>query len=157
MKNNVYREKSVERVSSPEQLNDYIKVSNPGIWIILFAVIALLVGFIVWGVVARLETKLSVVAVSTENGVVCYVKEGDFASVEKGQTIRIGDKDYTLKELPSQPVSVGGDLGEYALHVGGLREGEWVFPVVIDASLKEGIYPAEIVIDSVSPISFLFN
>ncbi len=44
----IFREKSMERVSSPEQLNDYIKVTNPGIWLTLAAVIVLLIGFIVW-------------------------------------------------------------------------------------------------------------
>ena len=141
MKNNVYREKSVERVSSPEQLNDYIKVSNPGIWIILFAVIALLVGFIVWGVVARLETKLSVVAVSTENGVVCYVKEGDFASVEKGQTIHIGDNDYTLRNFPHSPFRSGGISANTPCMSAGSRRGNGSFPLSSTRASRRGSIP----------------
>ena len=39
MDNKLFRKNSLERVSSPEQLNDYVKVSSPGIWIILAAVI----------------------------------------------------------------------------------------------------------------------
>ncbi len=30
MENQIFRKKSIERVSSPEQLNDYVRVSNPG-------------------------------------------------------------------------------------------------------------------------------
>ena len=44
MKSQLFREKSMERVSSPEQLNDYIRVANPSIWICLAAVIILLKG-----------------------------------------------------------------------------------------------------------------
>lgn len=32
MNDKIFRKKSVERMSSPEQLNDYIKVTNPGVW-----------------------------------------------------------------------------------------------------------------------------
>ncbi len=44
MDKQLFRKSSIERVSSPEQLNDYIKVSNPGVWMILAAIIALLIG-----------------------------------------------------------------------------------------------------------------
>mgnify|MGYP000835896376 CR=1 FL=1 len=41
------QEKSIERVSSPEQLNDYVKVSSPGIWAVLAAVLCLTAAFAV--------------------------------------------------------------------------------------------------------------
>lgn len=44
----LFREKSLERVSSPEQLNDYIKVTTPSVWLVLIAVILLLVGILTW-------------------------------------------------------------------------------------------------------------
>lgn len=40
----IFRKSSIDRVSSPEQLNDYIRVSNPSVWMILAAVIVLLAG-----------------------------------------------------------------------------------------------------------------
>ena len=40
----VYRKASVERISSPEQLNDYLRVTNPSVWIVLAAVVLLLAG-----------------------------------------------------------------------------------------------------------------
>ena len=59
-----FRKKSVDRVSSPEQLNDYIRVANPSLWLVLGAVIALLIGVCVWGVLGRLDTTVSAVAVA---------------------------------------------------------------------------------------------
>ena len=44
----VFREKSMERISSPEQLNDYLKVTKPAIWAVLLGIIIFLVGLIVW-------------------------------------------------------------------------------------------------------------
>ena len=48
MSETIFREKSLDRISSPEQLDDYLKVSTPSLWIVLAAVIALLVGIVVW-------------------------------------------------------------------------------------------------------------
>ena len=33
MNREIFREKSLERVESPEQLNDYIRVASPGVWL----------------------------------------------------------------------------------------------------------------------------
>ena len=49
MSDQIFRKKSLDRISSPEQLNDYIRMANPGIWMILAAVIILLAGVCVWG------------------------------------------------------------------------------------------------------------
>lgn len=56
MGNPVFRQKSIEKISSPEQMNDYIRVSNPSVWIILAAVIVLLAGVFVWGLFGRLDS-----------------------------------------------------------------------------------------------------
>ena len=49
-KETIFRKKSIEKISSPEQLHDYIKVSSPGAWIVLLAIIVFLVGALVWAV-----------------------------------------------------------------------------------------------------------
>ena len=46
----------MDRVSSPEQLNDYIKVSNPAVWMIISGIVILLVGICVWGIFGKLNT-----------------------------------------------------------------------------------------------------
>ena len=47
-KKQIFRKKTLERISSPEQLTDYLHVTNPGIWV-LFAVIILLLGVFLRG------------------------------------------------------------------------------------------------------------
>ena len=58
----VFRRKSLERVTSPEQLNDYIKVTTPSVWLILFATLVLIVGTLFWAVFGKIQ-------VNTETGV----------------------------------------------------------------------------------------
>ena len=61
-KRQIFREKSIERVTSPEQLDDYIKGTTPSVWLILIATVILLIGTLIWGVTGRIE-------VNTPNGV----------------------------------------------------------------------------------------
>ena len=49
------------------------------------------------------------------------------------------------------------EFTEYMRHVGGLQEGEWVFEVQLEADCPDGVYAAQIVVDSVAPMSFVLN
>lgn len=51
----IFREKSMERVSSPEQLNDYLKVTTPSVWLVLLALVILLAGILAWSVFGTVE------------------------------------------------------------------------------------------------------
>ena len=58
----IFREKSLKRVSSPEALNDYIRVTTPSVWIVLAALVILLLGVFGWSVFGTVD-------VHTQNGV----------------------------------------------------------------------------------------
>ena len=49
---NVFRKSSLERISSPEKLNEYIRVSKPSIWVILCVIVILFAAFGFWGATA---------------------------------------------------------------------------------------------------------
>lgn len=51
----LFRKKSMDRISSPEQLNDYIKVTTPSVWLVLVATIIILVGVLVWSMLGTVE------------------------------------------------------------------------------------------------------
>ena len=56
----VFREKSLEKVSSPEQLDDYIRVTTPPVWLVLLALVILIVGIFAWaafGSVTAVDSK----------------------------------------------------------------------------------------------------
>ncbi len=55
MAGSIFREKSMERVSSPEQLSDYIRVSTPPVWIVLIASILLIAGALIWSIFGSLQ------------------------------------------------------------------------------------------------------
>lgn len=133
----IFRQKSIDRISSPEQLTDYLKVTNPGIWALLAAIILLLGGLFVWSMVGNLETVADGVAV-VENGtaqiMVNDTAKGDIAS---GMTVRIGDDEYSIATV---------EKDEY---------GRAVAFAPIDKA--DGKYDVKIVTESIHPIRFLFD
>ena len=55
--NGIFREKSIDRVTGPESLNDYIRVTSPSVWITLLALLVLLAGLLAWSIFGRIEVK----------------------------------------------------------------------------------------------------
>lgn len=55
----IFREKSLQRVSSPEELNDYIRVTTPSVWVVLAALVLLLAGMLAYSVFGTVETHAS--------------------------------------------------------------------------------------------------
>lgn len=157
MENQLFRKSSIERVSSPEQLNDYVCVSNPSVWMILAAVIVLLIGVCVWGVFGKLDTKISTAGVSQKGIFTCFVTEENAAKIKPGMELNVDGNVLSVSEISAKPISVNADMDEYLLHLGGFSEGEWLYEVTADSTLTDGTYKAEIVTESVSPMSFVLN
>lgn len=159
MARNIFRKTSLDRISDPEQLNDYIRVTNPGVWMVLCAVILLLTGVCVWGVFGQLDTTITVGAVTESNQTICYVKEMDLDSVDTGMEVKIEEATYQISSISRQPILVDDAFTQYLIHVGGLSEGEWVYMAVLDDVYGEDgmITEAKIVIESIEPMRFVLN
>ena len=51
----IFREKSLKKVSSPEQIDEYVRVITPSVWIALAALALLLAGFLIWSIFGTME------------------------------------------------------------------------------------------------------
>ena len=133
----LFRKKSLERITSPEQLQDYMRVTNPGVWLILAVVIVLLVGLIACSAVGRLETKCMAQAVVKDGSMQLTVQERKDIEVKEGMEVRVGKERTTINTVS--------------------RQNDGTVIAMADTSLSDGAYDAEIVIESITPISFLLN
>ena len=131
----IFRKKTLERIASPEQLNDYLRVTNPGIWAVLAAVILLLAGLFAWSAIGTLETTVSASAI-VENRTASVVANGSDA-IEKGMLLRIDAEEYTIS-------SSGKD--EYGRNMG-----------VAQVDLPDGSYEGTLVVERIHPIDFLLK
>lgn len=51
----IFRKKSMDQIHSAEQLNDYIQVTSPTVWLVLLAIALLLVGILAWSALGTVE------------------------------------------------------------------------------------------------------
>lgn len=156
MNKNIFRKSSIDRVSSPEQLNEYIRVANPSVWIILAAVMVLLAGVIVWGVFGRVETKVETCVSVNGSVAVCYVTADDAARLKEGMTVTAENVGGKITKIPDAPMQIGEGISDYILYLTGFSKGSFCYAVEVELNgLADGVYRAVITVDSVAPISFV--
>ena len=153
--NELYRKKAVERITSPEKLNDYIHVTSPSIWMALGAIILILVGALVWAAFGNIYTTVNGAGVVKDKNLVIYVKVSDRPSVKEGMEITVNGHKTVVREISPEPVQISEEVGEYVLSSTGLQSGEWTYMVEADIDLEDGIYEASITVESVHPIKFV--
>lgn len=157
MSSTLFREKSMDRISSPEKMNDYIRVSSPSVWMLLAAIIILLAGVCVWGVFGKIESRIKVPAISDGERTVAYVKVEDAKRIQPGMPVTVSDSEGEVKSVSQNPVKVDSSFSEYMKYLGSMTDGEWVFEVAVSCVCDEGVYEAEIIQESISPMSFVLN
>lgn len=138
MEQPLFRKESIERVSSPEQLSDYLHVTSPAIWVVLAAVILLLASLFVWSGVTAVESYATGTA-EVRGGVLTLTFDDALraGNVEVGMNVRVGD-------LVTPVRSVGTD-------------GDGRLLAVADANLPDGSYEARVGYRSTQIIDILFN
>lgn len=158
MKKPIFREKSLERISSPEQLTDYIRVSRPGIWIVLIAAVVLLVSLLIWGVYGALPDAVSVNGVADGGVVTCYVENP--SNLSAGMQAEVDGLPGVVTKVADIPLSENEVAKVYeedfTLHM--LNVGDWNYAVTISAKdAPDGLVKVVIVGNPVRPISFLID
>ena len=158
MSKQLFRQKSMDRINSPEQMNDYIRVSNPSVWMVLGAVIVLLIGVCVWGIFGRLDTTLQTGGVCESGQLVLYVGEKDVDKIGESTLVSVDGKEFALSEISGEPVKLDESYDPYLIHLMGLSEGDWVYVVKVDvADVKDGTYSVELITERIRPIDFVLN
>ena len=59
MARSVFDIEGEDRVESPERLNEYIHVANPGMWVMLLALFIVAIAIVVWGVIGRIPVSVA--------------------------------------------------------------------------------------------------
>ena len=138
VKQSLFRQKSVDRISSPEQLDDYLHVTSPALWVVLCAVAALLIGLLIWSSVTAVESY----AVGT-------------AEVHDGiLTVTFQDERQAKNVIPDMNVTVG-ELVTPILSVGKNEEGRLI--AVANADIPDGEYDVKVGYKRTQIIQMLFN
>ena len=134
----IFREKSLRRITSPEELDEYLHVTSPTVWMVLIAVILLLAGLLLWSASASIDSFATGTA-QVENGVMRIVFDDERVaqSVKTGMTVKLGESESTISSI-------------------GTGEGGRLFATG-DIALTDGSYPARVVLRRTQVLRLLFN
>ncbi len=124
-----------DRISSPDQLRDYLRVTSPGIWVLLASIVLFLAGVFVWFSIGTLETVISV-KVSVEEQRAMVIPE-EACTLLEGMPLRMPSGEYTIGSL---------GIDEYGRNYG-----------IAEVDLPDGIYDGTVVTEKTHPISFLLE
>ena len=135
---NIFRKKSLEKVSSPEQLNDYLHVTTPAVWAVLAAVLILLAGFLFWSYTTTIESYIQGEAEAEDGTLMITFEDPDQEIfVEEGMNVEIGSIDapvlYTMENEKGRVVAVA------------------------EVDVPDGIYDVEIDYKTVQLLRLIFN
>lgn len=137
MDEQIFRKKSLDRISSPEQLDDYLKVSTPNLWLVLCAVIVLLFGILTWASVDYLETSISAVGTIENKEAEIVLTGNDAERIQSGMQVRVGTYDTVIDFIQYD------ELGRAI--------------AICAADVPNGSYKVDIILERIHPISFLFK
>lgn len=138
MDNFIYRKKSLERISSPEALNDYLHVTGPAVWLVLAAVIALLCGLLIWSSVTDIDSFAAGDGHVAEGTMYIQFDSDQIArNVESGMTVTTGETESRITDIGTD---AQGDLFALA-----------------PTTLADGTYPVRVRFRTTRLIHLLFN
>ena len=157
MKINIFRKKSIERIQSPDDLDCFIKVTNPAVWILMVALIFLLIGALVWGMFGNMDSSFAAVMKVEDGAATVYFSPENADGIAVGNKVRVRGAEGVLVSVDPKPHRFGDtdDTFEYYALTAGIFE--WYCSAEADVTLDDGVYECTVVTESFRPIQFIFN
>ncbi len=157
-KSSIFRQSSLDRIASPEQLDDYIRIARPGVWLIIAAIVILLAAFLVWGAYGTLPTTIDEVGIVKDGEMICY--NADISHIAPSMDVTIGERTGRVMHVSAEPYSSAEIASryesDYVVHMLGVED--WNYEIRISApNVPDGLAEATIITGQVHPITFIFN
>lgn len=163
----LFRKAAQEKIASPEQLDKYIRVATPSVWVALAAVVIFFVGLAFWAFTGKIPTTMTANGIVRDNVIYCYLPSNEVSSIETGDTAKVlgleGAEVISISVTPISSAEASRDISsDYA--VSQLNLSDWNYVVIIRpsaevlAKLTNGqTAQVSITTEESSPITFLLN
>jgi hypothetical protein len=167
MKNETFDKEAMERVLSPEALDQYIRVTKPGAWLLIGALLLLVAAVFTWGVSGSLPETQTVNCALTDSGAVAYVDVQQFSDSIDGCEARIVTADgralsakvtgVSLNPL-SQPEIAAAQSNDWLADMLAVSGYAYQVDISVDGLYTPGtLASATLITAEVKPITLLFR
>ena len=176
----VFRRSTMNRIASADELDHYIKVTNPSAWVVTIAALLLIAGVIIWAVVAIVPVTVETTGIyyrdssSGENVVLCWVDKSTAQKIEdsgaKASIDGVVAKRVELNDVPMSASEVINYLGS-DFYADSLDLSDWNYLVSIEPGEdpkhsdytidtfqgKAHLVPVSIVVSETRPINIVLG
>lgn len=159
----LFNKKATEKLRSPDDLDKYVRVTNPSVWVTLVACLALLAGLLAWGLFGAVTTSISTTGVSINGEAMCFLSAEDLAKVDAGDAAIIDGEKMKVAEVSAVPLSRSEAqkilLNDYLVNT--LMKDDWAYRVTFDgdaAKLTQGVpLSVSITVERITPIRLILG
>ena len=156
-KSEIFRKKALDRVKSPEDLNDYVQVTTPGVWLLLAAIVVLLLGACAWGVLGNITVKVEAQALVENGQAVCIVDADKAATIEPGMPVVVDEVEGHVNSVDTQARTLGEVTSTLNVAYSEPDMNREVCVVQATIGVANGGYKAQIITETLRPFSFVTN
>lgn len=128
-----------KNTQSIDDLNSYIHVIHPSVWLLIVAMISILIGILVWSFFGHINKQVDATVYVTNDETICYINHEDSENIKTGMLVTYASTSGELTDILDSTDEIDTYL------------------VQTNTSVQEGYYEGIIVYEVISPISFLLD
>ena len=156
----IFNQKATERLNSPDDLDKYLRVVNPSVWVLLAACVRVMLGIVAWGFFGTASASVAKRGAVIDGKIVTFITTAEKDEIRPGNEVLLGNRILKVESVDTLPLSKGEArqlLGSDYL-TWYLVQDEWVYRATISGgnSLAEGT-PVTLTIttERVAPVKLL--
>lgn len=160
----IFTKKASDKLSSPDDLDSYVRVTNPSVWVVLAACASLVIGVFAWAVFGTAATSVGATGVHVQGETICFLSADKASKVHVGDDANVGGELMEVASLSSVPVSrveAREILGSDYL-ASTLVADDWTYVVHFDGdgdyAFGEDVpFAVSITTERIAPITLIFG
>ena len=160
----IFNKKATEKLRSPDDLEEYVRITNPSVWLVLGAITVLLLGLLSWGVFGAVTSSIKVMGTVVDRTPLCMLSADEIAEVSVGDDASVGPAKLQVKYISKVPVSrdEAKKILENDYLVSALMKDDWCYLVYLQSEDKLDVTPGtpmtvNITTERVAPITLIFE
>jgi len=159
----IFNKKATEKLRSPDDLDKYVRVTNPGAWLIVITCVAFLAGVLIWGMFGSVTPGVECQGAVSGGRALCLLASDDVTKVHVGDSASLGGKQVEVASIGGTPLSreeVRRELGSDFL-ASTLMDEDWGYVVEFTgdtSGLPENVpLDVTITVERIAPIALVLG
>ena len=139
MPRSIFNEKASNKLRNPDDLDKFVRVTNPSRWVVFAACAALIVGLLAWGVFGTVSTNVGTTGVVIDGTPMCFLSTEDRAQIAQGDIATFGGRRMTVASVAAVPMSKkeAHEVLKNDYLTSTLVKEDWAYQVIFDGDVAD--------------------